>query len=365
MTSYKALLVGENNVPRVGTVELPELESGQLLIKAVAFAANPTDWKHLAYGLASKDAIVGNDASGYIEAVGPNTKGFEKGDIVSTMIRGSVSKTQGAFGEYVIANAGSTLKYETSTFNTDEKLSIGENKSSLINSFEAAASITLSLATVGVSFAHHLKIDPEQSSGKYILIWGGSTATGIIAIQVAKKVYNLKVITTASPKNHEFLKSLGVDHILDYNSSNVVDQIKEIGGGEIHYALDTVSTELTFQSVYDATEGSKNARLDNLSQLNSSSIKTNTSRGEVPLGGTAVYQVDGKDMVFGDIVVPPSEELVRDFNHYWSKLVPPYLNEFKSANLIVLEPGLTSANKAFELLKENKISAGKVVFRLN
>lgn len=364
MSTFKALLVGENNVPKVESISIPELKQGQVLIKSVAFAANPTDWKHLTFGLAHKDAIVGNDVSGYIEAVGPNTEGFEKGDIVSTTIRGSVSKTQGAFGEYVVANAVSTLKYDKAQFNADEKLSVGEHKSSNLNTFEAAASITLSLATIGVSFSHHLQLKADESNkDKFILIWGGATASGTVAIQVAKKIYGLQVITTASKKNHEFLKSLGADYVFDYNSSDVIEQIKKTGNGKIQYGLDTVSNDQTFQSVYDATEGSSNVRLDSLLFLNEKNLKINQDRENVPLGGTLVYVVDGEEHSFGDALIPSPKELVTSFTHFWTKLVPPHVKDIKSNNLTVLKAGLESANEAFDLLKNDKISASKVVFR--
>lgn len=363
--TVKALLVGENGSTFVDTIELPELEKGQLLIKSVAFAANPTDWKHLEFGLAQKNAIVGNDVSGYVEKVGPHTPGFEKGDIVSTTVRGSVSKTQGTFGEYVVANAVGTLKYDKSTFKSDKVLSEGENKSDLINTFEAAAATTLSLGTVGLSFSHHLKLqDDKSNNGKYILIWSGATASGVMAIQVAKKIYGLKVITTASPKNHQFLKSLGADFTFDYSDPNVVEKIKQAGEGRISYGLDTISSRETFQAVYDATEGSEDVRLDNLLFLTESDLKLKPGRPSVPCGGTLLYVIDGKDHSFGPTVIKTSKELLADFTNFWTKLVPPHLSELKSHNLLVLKPGLESANEAFELLKNNKVSAAKVVWRL-
>ena len=58
--------------------------------------------------------------------------------------------------------------------------------------------VTVGLVTVGISFAHSLNIAKNKEKGDSILIWGGATATGILAIQVAKLVYNLNVIVTAS-----------------------------------------------------------------------------------------------------------------------------------------------------------------------
>ena len=102
------------------------------------------------------------------------------------------------FGEYVIAYPQATIKYDHSLSHSSA------TNSSTIKSYEGAASVTLGLSTIGISFSHYLNIGKHKKEGDSILIWGGATATGILAIQVAKLVYNLNVITTASPKNHAF-----------------------------------------------------------------------------------------------------------------------------------------------------------------
>lgn len=63
-------------------------------------------------------------------------------------------------------------------------------------------------ATAYRALFHDLKLQPGQS----IFINGGSTSIGIIAIQVAKSL-GCTVTATASGKNEEFLKSLGVDKV--------------------------------------------------------------------------------------------------------------------------------------------------------
>lgn len=102
-----------------------------------------------------------------------------------------------------------------------------------------------------------------------------------------------RVITTASPIHHDFLRSLGADAVFDYHDSDVVDQIKA-GGANIHYALDTVGNEQTFQSVYDATADIKDATIDNLLILTPDKIKTVESR-KVSFPTTVVNTIGGED----------------------------------------------------------------------
>ena len=108
------------------------------------------------------------------------------------------------------------------------------------------------------------------------MIWSGATATGIVAIQVAKLVYNLKVITTASPRNHEYLKELGADFTLDYKDPKIVDKLKLLG--HIKFGLDTIATPQTFQKLYDATQGTPEVYLDSLLGMDGNSIKTDPAR---------------------------------------------------------------------------------------
>ncbi len=80
---------------------------------------------------------------------------------------------------------------------------------------------------------------PRTVSGKTLLVWGCSTSVGCNAIQLATAA-GYDVITTASPKNHEYLKRLGAVHVFDYRSATVTQNIisvfnkeNRIGAGAI------------------------------------------------------------------------------------------------------------------------------------
>lgn len=352
----------EGKLAEVASIPKPTISSKQILVKSVAFAVNPNDWKHLFYEFSSKGDIVGSDVSGIVEEVGADVTGFAKGDYVSATMHGNVSTNQGAFCEYAVVDTETAIKYDSSTF-SKEGLSVGTHPSSSINSFEAAASSTLGLCTVALSYSNSLKIDAATSKNKTILIWGGASATGVIAIQVAKLVYGLRVFTTASPQNHEFLKSLGADHVFNYRDADVVDQIRKAGNNTIEYGLDVISSPETFQSVYDATEGAENVSLDNLLWLGPTSITTKEGRN-VKYGATCAYVVLGTEVKLGPTTLPPNQEAADDYNKIWQEILPRYISQIKTANLKVLPAGLESTNDALELLRQNKVSAEKVVWRI-
>lgn len=257
-----------------------------------------------------------------------------------------------------------TLKFDKSTF-SDDALPVGTTPLGVVSSFEAAASLPLGISTVGLSFANSFKIDVNaDNKNSFILVWGGATATGIIAIQVAKLMYGLKVITTASPRNREFLTGLGADFVIDYNDKDAVDQIRSIGSSSIRWALDTVGTLETYQAVYDATSLSEDITIDELLFHEPSVLKQDPSRKSVKFITTVGYFVFGEPInVYVKSTTYPPAGLASDFEEFKKNLLP-ILPKIKTARLRTLKSGLESFNEAYSLLKEEKVSGEKVVWRI-
>lgn len=342
---------------------VPSITDEQILVKTVAVAINPTDWKHVVGGWGIKGATCGTDASGIIVKVGPKVKGFEVGDIVSTFIHGSFKKGRGAFAEYAIAIPQMTIKYPKDQIKNDalqtKVYPIGK-----IDTFEGAASVTLGLTTVSLAYSNSLKIpvDKALNAKKHILIWGGSTATGFLAVQVAKLALGLQVITTASESFQEELKAIGADYVFDYKDPNVVGKIQSTIGG-IEYALDTVSEPETFQQTYDATAGASETAIDNLLFLDPSILKLDSSRN-VKFATTLAYDVEGVDMKLADMEIKIPKGLVEDYSRFWYDVLPPYISQIKHIRLKVLEKGLESTNEGLELSRDGKVHREKLVYRI-
>jgi NADPH:quinone reductase-like Zn-dependent oxidoreductase len=111
--------------------------------------------------------------------------------------------------------------------------------------YEEAASFPVPHLTAAQALYMRLSLPPPFSAQvplkEKILIWGGSTAVGHHAVQLAA-LSGLEVIVTASPSAHAELKELGAAHCVDYKDPDVVVKIREAGGPEgIIYALDTVA----------------------------------------------------------------------------------------------------------------------------
>ncbi|KAF3051885.1 hypothetical protein E8E11_011122 [Didymella keratinophila] len=87
---------------------------------------------------------------------------------------------------------------------------------------------------------------PASEQGKKILIWGGSSATGSLAISYAKQA-GYTVISTSSKHNFGLLKSLGADHVFDHSDPVTVDAISNFS--PIDYWLDTISLKPTVSTI--------------------------------------------------------------------------------------------------------------------
>jgi len=173
-STQKAIVTqGPKNAKLVSDAPVPKVRDGYILVKNVAVALNPTDWKHIDF-LASKGAIVGCDYAGTVEEVGKGvTKSFKKGDRVAGFVHGgdAVQHENGAFAEYIVAKG-------------DIQMHIPDKVS-----FEDAATLGVGITTVGQGLYQSLKLPlPTQPAKESfpLLIYGGSTATGSLAIQFAK-----------------------------------------------------------------------------------------------------------------------------------------------------------------------------------
>ena len=146
----------------------------------MAVALNPAEWKAMAWGLASDGCLVGCDFSGIVEEVGSQvSKPLKKGDRVCGIVGGTNRQQpdDGAFAEYVVAKGDLLMKLPESM------------------GFEEASTLPMGITTVGQGlYQKSLKLKlPEPSTksvadrkGTYVLIYGGSSATGALAIQYAK-----------------------------------------------------------------------------------------------------------------------------------------------------------------------------------
>ncbi|KAL7792423.1 GroES-like protein [Trichoderma ceciliae] len=222
----KALVKRGEGKAVIEEVPIPRLRDGHVLVKTKAVSINPTDWKSVHSDNANAIGTrIGCDFAGEVAAVGSGVTNFKVGDRIAGINAGAnvLEKEDGSYAEYLVTQADIQLHNPLSD--------------------EEGASLGVSVFTVGQGLYQNLKLRPPTdplATPIPILIYGGSTASGILGIQFAK-LSGYKVITTASPRNFDYLKSLGADAVFDYRSPTVVEDIVAAAGGELTLAWDCIS----------------------------------------------------------------------------------------------------------------------------
>lgn len=190
-----AIEVDERPVPSPGP--------GQLRIKVAASTVNPMDL-HLATGTPGivrfvegfrrpKHEILGREACGVVDQLGPGVTDFEIGQTVFGWMTG-------AFADYAIADADHVWLAPTE-----------------MTEFECAA-----LPIAGAAALQAIEIG--DVAGKRVVVNGASGGVGHYAVQIAKARGARWVAGVCSCKNADFVRGLGADQVIDYDSEDFASE---------------------------------------------------------------------------------------------------------------------------------------------
>ena len=189
---------GSPDVVKLDEIEKPAPEDNQVLIKVRAASLNAFDayvirdtWLgRLIFGLRKpRDARLGQDVAGQVEAVGKNETQFKPGDEVFGISRG-------ALAEYAC---------------TPER-ALAAKPANV--SFEQVASLPLAGLTA-LQGLREGKIQPGQK----VLINGATGGVGTFAVQIAKSL-GAEVTAVCSTRNVDLIRSIGADHVIDYTKDD-------------------------------------------------------------------------------------------------------------------------------------------------
>lgn len=210
----------------VSEVPEPKLGPGAVLIEVRAAGVNPVDWKLMAGGLdAMMDAIFpvipGWDVAGVVVALGPDVPEFQVGDEVIAYARKEVVNL-GTFAERVAVPASAVAPKPRTL------------------SWEQAGGLPLAGGTALRTLDRLGVVE-----GDTVLIHAAAGGVGSIAVQIAV-ARGARVIGTASPANHEFLRGLGAEPV-EYGEGLAervralapegVDAVADFVGGQLDATL--------------------------------------------------------------------------------------------------------------------------------
>jgi NADPH:quinone reductase-like Zn-dependent oxidoreductase len=197
----KAMLLkahGGVDMLRYGEAPDPVAGPGEVVVDVHAASVNGADQKVRRgggnYTLSQFPHILGRDFSGVVSAVGAGVSDLTVGDAVFGVLD---QGNEGTYAEKLVVRAALVAK-----------------KPDTLSYAEAAA-----LGLISLTALTAIEDTAKLTRGETILIQGGAGGVAGFAIELAKHI-GATVITTASARNHDYVRKLGADRVIDYNKED-------------------------------------------------------------------------------------------------------------------------------------------------
>jgi zinc-binding alcohol dehydrogenase family protein len=238
------------------TLDQPKAEGCDLLVKIAAVSVNPVDTKvrKAKPPEGSEWRVLGFDAVGTVEAIGPEVQNFKLGD--SVFYAGS------------IARPGTNSEYHL----VDERI-VGHKPTSLTNA--EAAALPLTAITAWEMLFERLNVKrPTPQGGNTILVIGGAGGVGSITIQLLRALTDLTVISTASrPETQDWVRECGAHHVIDHRQP-LAPQVEALGLGAPGFVFSTTQTAQHLADIVEliAPQG-RFGLIDDMDELNAMPFK--------------------------------------------------------------------------------------------
>lgn len=182
----------------------------EILVEVKAVSINPVDVKVRSPKdkVEESPRVLGWDASGVVQAVGPNVTLFKEGDEV--YYAGDITRP------------GTNQQFHL----VDERI-VGHKPKSLTHA--EAAALPLTTITAYEAMFERLGIHPNGAdAGQTILMIGGAGGVGSIAIQLAKRAGLVVIATASRPETADWVMSFGADHVVNHKE-DIVAQTRALG----------------------------------------------------------------------------------------------------------------------------------------
>jgi S-(hydroxymethyl)glutathione dehydrogenase/alcohol dehydrogenase len=249
----KAAILFELNKPlRIEEIEIPKLESGQVLVKMVYSGVCHSQLMEV-QGKRGHDLylphLLGHEGSGEVVDVGSSVIKAKVGDkVVLTWIKGKGANCVGAkyrFGSQII-NSGCVTTFSEYTV-------VSENRCIKIPDdfpLDAASILGCAVLTGAGMVLNTIKPKPENS----IAIWGAGGGVGLSAVMGAKICNCSKIIAVdIDEKKLSLAKELGATHVVNTRGCDSLSTIRDITGGVgLDYSVDSAGRTQTIESAFKA-----------------------------------------------------------------------------------------------------------------
>lgn len=205
MTAISILHAGGPEVLQAGTRPVPQPQAGEVLIEVAYAGVNRHDCGQRARGHGPKGAtdIPGLEVSGVVAATGPGVTRWKHGDVVCALVNG------GGYAQYCIALEPLVLPIPEGY---DSKLAGGLP--------EALFTAWLNVFMLG-----------GLQRGQWLLVHGGSSGVGTIALQLAGLMGAQAVVTVGNAAKADVCMTLGARAAINYREEDFVARTLEVTSG--------------------------------------------------------------------------------------------------------------------------------------
>ncbi|KAF9889367.1 hypothetical protein FE257_007477 [Aspergillus nanangensis] len=357
-------LVNDHSIPSISNKD-------EILVKVLAIGLNPIDWKGPAFnfGIPSLPWINGRDLAGIVVEADESSR-VRVGDTVLVPSTDYRDIRKAAFQEYAVATHYNAARIPPSQcIHASASLGVAFVAAILALGVSFGLDFAAPSACPGPNLVDVVRRLPDDSipsdirdecltarveserlrSGNWIAIWGASTTTGYITLQMAK-LAGLKVICVADIARHgSRLVELGADVLVDrHDTERAIEIIRGVTQGQLRYAIDIVGkdTATLLQRALDSSihKDGSHAHLLGLTGL-----------PKERLPGICYHTVPIKlfhtSSTVGESMVTWLETLLAS-------------NTLKLPEIVRTEGGLASINASLEILRQGTASGKRVVVDL-
>jgi aspyridone synthetase trans-acting enoyl reductase len=341
---------------------VPRILPDEVLIRVAAVALNPSDHKLLDQST-TVGAISGADFAGTVVRVGSDAQSLWKvGDRVMSITFGANpgNPGNGAFSEYVAALAVLCVRLpDDYDFAAAASLPMGVYTTGLVFralglSLDEHSSLSRSSATEGSSDA-----DDKPPLPPFVLVHGGGTATGTIALQMLR-IAGYRPIATCSPSSFKLAMSRGAIVCFDYNSPTVRDEIRSYTHDSLCYAIDCIGSTETMTQCYGVIgeQGGKYASLEQYPR------RLTIRRRDVAHSWILGWTILGREVKLGGAYYRPETPEDRDFGEAWAKKIELFLKDgqLQTHPLEISKGGLPAVVPQLNYMRKFQAKGRKYVF---
>jgi NADPH:quinone reductase-like Zn-dependent oxidoreductase len=204
--------LGGPEVLQLDSLPLPEPGRGEVRLRVKAIGLNRAEsmFRRGQYSAAPElPSKLGYEASGIVEALGPEVDPSWLGKTVST-VPAFPPNAYGVYGEVAIVPAHALAVYPASL------------------SYEQGTSIWMQYITAYGALVHLARIGP----GDPVLITAASSSVGLAAIEIAKAQGATSIAVTRGSNKKEALRASGADHVIVTQEEDLVARVAAITGGQ-------------------------------------------------------------------------------------------------------------------------------------